>query len=259
MVVTTRQTRRPVRRADENAPPTNNNGAPATRSRTADTSLAIKSASTISSLPVIKRQSSSSAVPINGKTLPLAKRSALGEVTHVTKNVEANGLKNDRKPLVSTRPSLQAPQRSRVSVIPEVVLKTHDKTATRRKVAIPVKPLSSTVPLHEKPLNLQAEREVEPARKRRKTSTPPLIADEDDLDDEGQYDEDGQEVLLSSGGNGVKLRSPKRQSRAKDEGWTDLDAEDEGDPAMVSEYVIDAFTYMLDVEVSRISPLFPRN
>lgn len=44
------------------------------------------------------------------------------------------------------------------------------------------------------------------------------------------------------------LRSPK-DSRPKDYGWTDLDAEDEGDPSMVSEYVVDAFKYMVSIEV----------
>ena len=88
--------------------------------------------------------------------------------------------------------------------------------------------------------------EPEPARKKRKTSSPAL-EDDEDLADPGVYDEDGQEVILSSGRKGTRLQSPPRA--AKDEGWTDLDAEDEGDPAMVAEYVIDAFKYMLAIEV----------
>jgi len=40
--------------------------------------------------------------------------------------------------------------------------------------------------------------------------------------------------------------------RAKDEGWEDLDAEDEGDPTMVAEYVVDAFNHMMAIEVSRV-------
>lgn len=60
---------------------------------------------------------------------------------------------------------------------------------------------------------------------------------------------DGKEVLLSSGGkNATAFRSPR--IKAKDEGWTDLDAEDEGDPTMVSEYVVEAFKYMMDIQVS---------
>jgi G2/mitotic-specific cyclin 1/2 len=102
----------------------------------------------------------------------------------------------------------------------------------------------------------QVQPEPEPARKKRKTSSPALEeegdfqAETEDLADPGVYDEDGQEVLLSSGRKGTSLRSPKRSARAKDDGWTDLDAEDEGDPAMVAEYVVDAFKYMMRIEVS---------
>ncbi len=249
MAVITRQTRRPARRADENAPPTTN-GAPTTRSRTslADPSLAIKSTTISSSLPVMKRQSSSTAVPTNGKAVAPAKRSALGEVTNGGKNVEKNGLKKETKPLVSTNSSQQVPKRTR-SLAPEV--KKEEKVVTKRKATAPSKlPSTSTAPLRERVLNAKTEAEPEPAHKRRKTSTPPLAEDVEDLGDEEQYDEDGREILLSSGGRGVSLRSPKRESRAKDEGWTDLDAEDEGDPSMVSEYVVDAFHYMLAIEVS---------
>jgi G2/mitotic-specific cyclin 1/2 len=97
----------------------------------------------------------------------------------------------------------------------------------------------------------KAKEEAEPVRKKRKTSSPVTVVPEEPVDelDEGHYDADGKEILLSSGGKPVGLRSPKRE-RAKDEGWEDLDAEDEGDPAMVSEYVVDAFNYMMRIEVS---------
>lgn len=42
---------------------------------------------------------------------------------------------------------------------------------------------------------------------------------------------------------------------AKDEGWQDLDAEDDDDPMMVNEYVRDIFTYMQKLEV-RLFPFF---
>lgn len=77
------------------------------------------------------------------------------------------------------------------------------------------------------------------------------MEEDEDLADPGIYDEDGQEVILSSGRKGTRQQSPARV--AKDDGWTDLDAEDEGDPAMVAEYVIDAFKYMLAIEVGPIS------
>ncbi|WVQ83222.1 hypothetical protein IAT38_005361 [Cryptococcus sp. DSM 104549] len=88
----------------------------------------------------------------------------------------------------------------------------------------------------------------EPVRKRRKTSSPAPTPEEDEgglFEEEGPQ-VDGTAVLLSSGSkNAVGLRSPKK---AKDEGWWDLDAEDEGDPTMVAEYVVDAFKYMMDIQ-----------
>ena len=91
--------------------------------------------------------------------------------------------------------------------------------------------------------------EPEPVRKKRKTSSPVAVTDEfKDLVDEAVYDVDGREIVLSSGGRGTAMASPKA-SRPKDYGWTDLDAEDEGDPSMVAEYVVDAFNYMMSIEV----------
>jgi G2/mitotic-specific cyclin 1/2 len=89
--------------------------------------------------------------------------------------------------------------------------------------------------------------ETEPARKKRKTSSPVPVAEDVRSAEEGVF-AGGKEVVLSSGGRGTAVRSPKA-SRPKDYGWTDLDAEDEGDPSMVSEYVIDAFKYMVAIEV----------
>jgi len=248
MAVITRQTRRPARRADENAPPTN--GATSTRSRTTvDPIISTKPTITTSSLPVMKRQSSSTSVIPNGKPVPLTKRSALGEVTNAGKNIEKPGLKPERKPLVSTNSSQQVPRRTRSSLVGEV--KKEAPVAAKRKAVAPTKlAAATTLPLKGKVLNVKAEIGAEPSRKRRKTSTPPLVEDLEDLGDEGLYDEDGREILLSSGGRATGQKSPKPSTVAKDEGWTDLDAEDEGDPGMVSEYVVDAFDYMLAIEVS---------
>lgn len=83
-----------------------------------------------------------------------------------------------------------------------------------------------------------------PSPKRFRKSTP-----EDDVFVGHHYDADHQEVEIGAPG-------PKRQ-RLKDDGWTDLDAEDEGDPTMVSEYVVEAFNYMREVEVSYYQPRAP--
>lgn len=45
------------------------------------------------------------------------------------------------------------------------------------------------------------------------------------------------------------------RARAKDEGWEDLDEEDEFDPMMVSEYVREIFVYMQKLEVRPASLL----
>ena len=138
-----------------------------------------------------------------------------------------------------SRPGSRSRSTTAVSTVEDGILKTREQN------------IETKVEYHPHP-------EPEPARKKRKTSSPALDEeeefkeDDEDLADPGVYDEDGQEVLLSSGRKGTRMQSPKRAIRAKDEGWTDLDAEDEGDPAMVAEYVVDAFKYMLAIEVSQL-------
>ena len=271
---------RRAKRADENAPP-----AP---SRTRSTGLSAKTtvesskdANIKSSIPVMKRSESS-------KTITKS-RSALGEVTNAGRRKSASATagekgkaKVERKPLASTNDAQQGalPMRRTRSSATDTQSRTNteerekDRTiAGKRKIASHVhasqaaRSRSTTAaststnsaldiarPLAERVLNVKDERdpfkaeEEEPVHKRRRTSTPPFV--EDDIADEAQYDQDGEEILLSSGGKAIHLKSPKRE-RAKDEGWEDLDAEDEGDPTMVSEYVVDAFRYMIALEVSR--------
>lgn len=76
-----------------------------------------------------------------------------------------------------------------------------------------------------------------PVAKRPRPSTP------EDVFVDDNYDADNKELEVAE----PSSKSP----RAKDDGWTDLDAEDEGDPTMVSEYVVDAFKYMMELEVSQ--------
>lgn len=57
---------------------------------------------------------------------------------------------------------------------------------------------------------------------------------------------DGKELLLLSGSkNVIVFRLFK--IKVKDDGWMDLDVEDEGDLIMVSEYVVEVFKYMMDI------------
>jgi G2/mitotic-specific cyclin 1/2 len=211
------------------------------------------------------------------------KRSALGEVSNGGKDNVAKGGKGkdegakEKRALQQTS-SAQIPasaavagpaRRTRSSTgaaaVVAPVVEPAPKRRTTSRIPVAARSRSTTAStsttvadgrLKERKLNIAIETkevvEPEPARKKRKTSSPAPEEDteQDDLADEGLYDEDGREVVLNSGGRATRLRSPERVTRAKDAGWTDLDAEDDGDPTMVSEYVVDAFNYMLAIEVS---------
>ncbi|WWD00554.1 hypothetical protein V866_007488 [Kwoniella sp. B9012] len=278
------QTRRAARRVDENAPPAA--GTIAARSRPTSSNnatLAAKATTATTAIPVLKRGVSASSTTTlkgsaakngeNGKVdLAAKRRAALGEVTN-GEGKKGLSSKEERKPLATTQTSSQTiPTRrttrttsstsaSVAAVREEKVTVTGKRKATVPSSRIPSRSRSATSaststtatapetkPLKERKPNVDEE----PSRKRRKTSTPPPFAEQEEEEDArpidvGLYDQDGTEILLSSGSKGaVGLRSPKR--KAKDDGWTDLDAEDEGNPSMVSEYVVDAFNYMLSIE-----------
>jgi G2/mitotic-specific cyclin 1/2 len=50
----------------------------------------------------------------------------------------------------------------------------------------------------------------------------------------------------------VKEKSQGPESTEAEEPWVDLDKDDDGDPLMVSEYVVDIFDYMLEIEVCQL-------
>ena len=281
------QTRtRATRRADENAPPLgrtrsststttlatqNVKAALSTRASAKPTIAndpAIPATAAIkarSGIPVMKRTASSSTAGKDGKVDATKPRAALGEVTNAAKKAADKGKDGkalekkalvEKKPTLSSRSSALSTATRKTRVIETV--KEEAVVAPKRKATAPTRPTaagsrSTTAsadlkPLANKPVNFKVEQD-EPARKKRKTSSPVTVHYEEDEFDEGKYDEDGKEILLSSGGRAVRQKSPLRE-RAKDEGWEDLDAEDEGDPTMVSEYVVDAFNYMMKLEVS---------
>ncbi|KAJ1302080.1 hypothetical protein OPQ81_000913 [Rhizoctonia solani] len=55
----------------------------------------------------------------------------------------------------------------------------------------------------------------------------------------------------------IKEKSQGPDSIEAEEPWTDLDKDDDGDPLMVSEYVIDIFNYMLEIERKHAQVLNP--
>lgn len=223
-----------------------------------------------SKLPVMKRTATSAT---SGKaTTSLPSRAALGEVKNASKKpvAESDKGKLEKKPIASgsSTAASAALRKARSTVKAEeeqpaaIKRKATSSSAVSRPAASRSRSTTaSTVdaarPLTDKRVNVKQEKEVqqEPARKKRKTSSPAVQAvdrerDAEESADEGPYDAEGKEILLSSGSK-VSMKSPKRL-RAKDEGWEDLDAEDEGDPTMVAEYVVDAFNHMMAIEVSRV-------
>jgi G2/mitotic-specific cyclin 1/2 len=264
------QTRRLARRNDENAPPAASTIA--TRSRTAGATT--NGGST--AIPVIKRGTSASTTTSTTETKPTSlatkRRAALGEPAAAPAGKDVKDGKDgkkvsaaERRPLASTTTAQgqQALRRATRAAAAE------DKTtiaATKRKAAVSTSTTTrrpgvtrgnsavstasgSTVASNTTARPSRALKEtasltdVGPNPKRRRPS--PEI--EEDVFST-RYDADAKELSVPKS---VKTETlVKIQRRPKDFGWTDLDAEDEGDPSMVSEYVVDAFNYMLEKEVS---------
>lgn len=245
-----------------------------TRSRTAGVSVSAAG----STIPVMKRASTStlasahhagevkmSVIASSKQPAATKRRAALGELavapTEGKGDGKADGKKAgaaERRPLASTQS--QQPLRrttraaSTVDVKPEPVASKRKAgpTATRRPGISRANSAATTASGSTAASSTAATRPTRalketaslsevsgPATKRFRASATP----EDVLGD-AQYDDDNHEL---------DVRSPKRR-RAKDDGWTDLDAEDEGDPTMVAEYVVDAFKYMVEIEVSLLFP-----
>ncbi|KAK1223352.1 G2/mitotic-specific cyclin [Marasmius sp. AFHP31] len=84
-----------------------------------------------------------------------------------------------------------------------------------------------------------AELEAGRVFKKPRTSDPPeAVTSKEELDEEDPFDEQA-----------LDLDAEPEADPDGDE-WDDLDADDIGDPLMVSEYVIDIFTYFRQIEVS---------
>jgi hypothetical protein len=281
------QTRRTTRRADENAAPvlTRHKSSTTTVQATAKTAGSaipvLKRPHSSAAVSAPAATANKPAVAPSKTTTVGTKRSALGEVTNAGKKDSLKSVKGKedgvkekralqqtssaqiRASTVVAGPARRTRSSGASTLIPQVAAAVEPAPKRRTTSRIPVAARSrsttastTSATLRERKLNVAVEVkeivEPEPLRKKRKTSSPAFEEepDEDDLADEALYDEDGEEVIFSSGGRGTRLKSPERATRAKDAGWTDLDLEDDGDPSMVSEYVVDAFNYMLSIEVS---------
>jgi G2/mitotic-specific cyclin 1/2 len=95
------------------------------------------------------------------------------------------------------------------------------------------------------------EEEEQRVFKKRRTSS-------DAPEPESKVEEEEEDVEAALEARlGAEMRAFAKQEEADpEEGWDDLDAEDGDDPLMVSEYVVEIFQYMRQLEVSVYSLLF---
>lgn len=271
------QTRRFARRVDENALPATSTIA--TRSRSANTANTASNNGSNTTIPVMKRTGSTAGATTRsstltadtkstlGKTTMTRRRAALGEIPQASENgpkkstAAGKGKLVERRPLQNTQQQTQQTlRRTTRNIVPEP--KEDKGPISKRKLPSTTRPTRQTArhgsvtsnstttsdrgartSRNVQPSN-NSQPEAGPAAKRLRPSPSPSPPPEDEVADVLQvadYDADVPELKVER-----IQRSPRPV--AKDAGWTDLDAEDEGDPTMVSEYVIDAFNYMMELE-----------
>ncbi|GAA5983632.1 hypothetical protein JCM5350_004892 [Sporobolomyces pararoseus] len=124
------------------------------------------------------------------------------------------------------------------------------RAARRRREAAEAKHLAALAELEE--AKRQEEEELEQHRaKKLKTSEPEMMLKGES--EEGVEEEEEEDQLAAEEEErrvNVKYEVEVEGIRAKDEGWEDLDAGDEGDPLMVSAYVVEVYEYLRELELT---------
>lgn len=272
------QTRRFARRVDENALPATSTIA--TRSRSANSVAAATNNGNGTAIPALKKTVTTAGVTTRSSTLTAdtkstlgktmtRRRAALGEIPQTAENGPKKADAGKGKAVARRPLSIQQTQQAvaRRPTRGSVIEAKDDKApVSKRKLPStrPTRPATSrgnsagSTSTTTSDRGVRSSRAIQPtgslteagpATKRLRPSPspspPPEVAaveeDDDDVLQVAAYDADVPELKVER-----IERSPPRA--AKDAGWTDLDAEDEGDPTMVSEYVIDAFNYMMELE-----------
>jgi G2/mitotic-specific cyclin 1/2 len=182
------------------------------------------------------------------------KRGALGDISNVTKNeglgVGAKNVKDAKKPLASkgglvskaAHPTkVEKPSRanSTRSVLPQ---KEKNAVSSDRKRSAPGSGIAV------------------PATKKRHTTTVSKTLKHEDVEEEEEEENVAPMQLKAAEASdaethGMKHERTKSQvmPQAKDEDWTDLDKEDVDDPLMVSEYVVEIFEYLKELEIATMA------
>lgn len=192
------------------------------------------------------------------------KREALGEVTNNNKdrNIPSDALPQGNKlkgapiativPVRTVKPAAKLPARKKESVgkapsdnamavdEPAPALRRITRRATNSTAVT-----TTTVDQIRTIIDEIVEEEPEPALKKRRTSEADVEAVVE-APEEPVHDSETAQYAET------EAREDAALTAADVEGWDDLDAEDIGDPIMVSEYVNDIFIYLRECEVYAI-------
>ncbi|EOR04170.1 G2/mitotic-specific cyclin cdc13 [Wallemia ichthyophaga EXF-994] len=209
------------------------------------------SSNQISTKPTITKKADNTI--LDGKR----KRNALGDLTRTHTNNDKSLPPQQSDKLVQKKPSTTLSKESASSIVPP-----GGKRTTRSTSNSTAKPVDEGVPI-----DTTKRRVTKPTatslQQKSKIGRPAQIKKKQ-IDDEMDYvdEPDVKRQRTSSPREQLLLEAQRfeadedRRRLAKtnanlppaDEGWEDLDAEDEGDPLMVSEYVIEIFEYMKVLE-----------
>ncbi|KAJ7484734.1 g2/mitotic-specific cyclin cdc13 [Mycena latifolia] len=168
--------------------------------------------------------------------LPEAKEEA-----HVLEVHDDNAMLIDLPP----QPSLPA-----VPVRKSLVSRENTSVATRHSDAASRRPTTRSsilVPQHQQELEDEDE---EPAHKRRRTSSDsPEEPDEEDSE-EARLQAEEELITARIAAELEAYANDEPEADPESSPWDDLDADDVDDPVMVSEYVVDIFNYLKQVELT---------
>jgi hypothetical protein len=235
----------------------------------------------------IASKDSSKSVTVDGKqVLGTRKRAAFGEVTNKGASVASVNLdgasKTDKKPVekkaststLSTTTTSRAPRRTRASTAAEEAAKEEESAAppaaTKRRAPAAASTATSSKPVPTTSRSTTATRKpATSASAATSRSSRPVGVVKREVKALENHNDNYDEVEAAPAkrprtSSPVKVDPvgevwPQEQEQivegpAKDEGWQDLDAEDEFQTEMVSEYVKEIFIYMQKLEVSSDLP-----
>lgn len=173
------------------------------------------------------------------------KRAALGDVSNVTKTTEVvGGIKDAKKTVASKGQVSKAAQPTRIQ-------KPSRANSTRSILEPKEKPAGSSDLKRQRPTSGSGVA-AQPAKKRNTSTSKPLR--EEDEEDESENVAPLENVPVAEDvKQSLKEEVTKVEKTKPEEAPMNLDAEDCDDPLMVSEYVVEIFEYLRQVEITTMA------